>query len=124
MRKLTVMTHLFITSGVNSICPSSERVFRRVLIVSSLSTSKLAAARAELELLSLYGWRQPMSREHRLGLRRKIKSLIIQHGALAIWFTLSPNDITSPIKLRLAAYRTREAEEAEAFLVSLDASYK
>jgi hypothetical protein len=65
-----------------------------------------------------------MSRELRLGMRRKIKSLIVREGIPAIWFTLNPNDITNPVKLRLAAYRSREPEEAEAFLTSLDESYK
>lgn len=42
----------------------------------------------------------------------------------AIWFTLNPNDITNPIKLRLAAYWTYDSEDAEAFLRSLDMAYK
>ncbi|KAF2177813.1 hypothetical protein K469DRAFT_351650 [Zopfia rhizophila CBS 207.26] len=108
-------------------------------IVQSLSAQRLERARDELKAsgkttdgavsqllrnLSLYGFRQPMSRELRLGMRRKIKSLIVREGIPAIWFTLNPNDITNPVKLRLAAYRSREPEEAEAFLTSLDASYK
>jgi hypothetical protein len=56
-------------------------------------------------------------------MRRKIKYLIIRYGFPAIWFTLNPNDITNPVKLRLAAYRSREPEEAE-FLRSLDLAYK
>ncbi|KAF2186113.1 hypothetical protein K469DRAFT_528189, partial [Zopfia rhizophila CBS 207.26] len=108
-------------------------------IVQSLSAERLERAREELKAsgkttdgdvnqvlrsLSLYGFRQPMSRELRLSMRRKIKSLIIREGIPAIWFTLNPNDITNPVKLRLTAYRLREPEEAEAFLTSLDASYK
>ncbi|KAF1807901.1 hypothetical protein P152DRAFT_469269 [Eremomyces bilateralis CBS 781.70] len=108
-------------------------------IVRSLNPERLEAAKAELEAsrktsdeavnqllrsLSLYGFRQPMSRESRLNMRRKIQSLIIRDGIPAIWFTLNPNDITNPIKLRLAAYRTRDPEEAEAFLTSLDLAYK
>ncbi len=65
-----------------------------------------------------------MSREDRLSMRRKIKSLIIRYGIPAIWFTLNPNDIMNPVKLILAAYRGREPEEAEAFLASLDLMYK
>ncbi|PCD21946.1 hypothetical protein AU210_015749 [Fusarium oxysporum f. sp. radicis-cucumerinum] len=98
--------------------PSVER------IVHSLSRERLGLAQQELELsgqtadegikellksLSLYGFRQPMSREHRLSLRRKIKSLIIRYGIPAICFTLNPNDITNPVKLRLAAYRSRDS---------------
>ncbi|KAM3449851.1 hypothetical protein NHJ6243_009907 [Beauveria neobassiana] len=108
-------------------------------LVQSLSAERLAAAKAELETsgttgdegvgqllksLSLYGFRQPMSRESRLSMRRKIKSLIIRYGIPAIWFTLNPNDITNPVKLRLAAYRSHEPDKAEAFLASLDLAYK
>ncbi|RSL79701.1 hypothetical protein CEP52_017489 [Fusarium oligoseptatum] len=94
-------------------------------IVRSLSAERLEAAKVDLEAtgktvdvavdqllrsLSLYGFRQPMSRESRLSMRRKIKSFIIREGIPAIWFTLNPNDITSPVKLRLAAYRTRDPD--------------
>ncbi|KAF2185439.1 hypothetical protein K469DRAFT_160309 [Zopfia rhizophila CBS 207.26] len=113
--------------------PEVERV------VQSLSAQRLEKAKDELHAsgktgdgaikqllrsLSLYGFRQPMSRELRLGMRRKIKSLIVREGIPAIWFTLNPNDITNPVKLRLAAYRTRDPKEAEEFLTSLDVSYK
>jgi hypothetical protein len=62
-------------------------------IVRCLSPERLEAAKIELEAsgktsdddvnkllrsLSYYGFRQPMSREARLSMRRKIKSLIIQ----------------------------------------------
>jgi len=108
-------------------------------IVASLTTERLERARVELEAsgktadegvdrllrsLSLYGYRQPMSKELRLSMRRKIKSLIIRYGIPAIWFTVNPNDITNPVKLKLAAYRTHDPEEAEAFLTSLDRAYK
>jgi hypothetical protein len=113
--------------------PEVERV------VQSLTAERLEKARVELETsgstsdegvwqllrsLSLYGLRQPMSRESRLSMRRKIKSLIVRYGMPAIWFTLNPNDITNPVKLRLAAYRCRDPEEAEAFLLGLDQAYK
>ncbi|XP_044714684.1 PIF1 protein [Hirsutella rhossiliensis] len=52
------------------------------------------------------------------------ESLILCRGVPAIWFTLNPNDITNPVKLRLAAYRTRDPEAAEAFLRSLDMAFK
>lgn len=108
-------------------------------IVHSLSPERLEAAKVDLEAtrktadevvnqllksLSLYGFRQPMSRESRLSMRRKIKSEIIRDGIPAIWFTLNPNDITNPVKLRLAACRTRDPDEAEAFLTILDLAYK
>ncbi|KAF2175488.1 hypothetical protein K469DRAFT_724119 [Zopfia rhizophila CBS 207.26] len=108
-------------------------------IVRSLNAARLENAKAELEAyrkttdkevnqllrsLLLYGYRQPMSRENRLTMRRKIKSLIVRYGIPAIWFTLNLNDIMNPVKLRLAAYRTRDADEAEDFLRSLDQLYK
>jgi len=79
-------------------------------IVRMLSAQRLEAAMVELKesgkttdkevnkllrSLSLYGFRQPMSRESRLSMRRKIKALIVRYGIPAIWFTLNPNDITS-----------------------------
>ncbi|KAM6504652.1 hypothetical protein FSOLCH5_015387 [Fusarium solani] len=118
----------------------TRKNFRKVeRIVRSLTADRLAAARAELgssgrttdegvkELLrslSLYGFRQPMSRELRLSMRHKIQALIVRYGVPAIWFTINPNDITNPVKLRLAAYRTRDPEAAEEFLRSLDMSFK
>ncbi|RKK60746.1 hypothetical protein BFJ69_g17203 [Fusarium oxysporum] len=118
----------------------TRKNFRKVeRIVRSLTAERLAAARVELESsgkttddgvkellrsLSLYGHRQPMSREARLNMRRKIQSLIVGYGVPAIWFTLNPNDITNPVKLRLAAYRTRDPDEAEEFLESLGNAYK
>ncbi|KAM4064105.1 PIF1-like helicase [Hirsutella rhossiliensis] len=100
---------------------------------------RLAAARVELESsgkttdgdvkellrsLSLYGHRQPMSREVRLNMRRKIQSLIVGYGVPGHWFTINPNDITNPVKLRLAAYRTRDPDAAEEFLEGLGDAYK
>ncbi|XP_044718822.1 VrtJ [Hirsutella rhossiliensis] len=62
--------------------------------------------------------------ESRLSMRKKILSLIIRHGVPAIWFTLNPNDITNLVKLRLAAHRSRDPDEAEAFLRDLGTAYK
>ncbi|KJZ69894.1 hypothetical protein HIM_10727 [Hirsutella minnesotensis 3608] len=118
----------------------TRRNFRTVeRIVRSMTAERLAAARVELESsgkttddgvkellrsLSLYGHRQPMSREVRLNMRRKIQSLIVGYGVPAIWFTINPNDITNPVKLRLAAYRTRDPDAAEEFLEGLGNAYK
>ncbi|KJZ70515.1 hypothetical protein HIM_10101 [Hirsutella minnesotensis 3608] len=95
---------------------SEPRDFRKV----ERTVRSLTADRS----LSLYGYRQPMLRELRLSMRHKIQALIVRYGVPAIWFTINPNDITNPIKLRLAAYRTREPEAAEEFLRSLDMSFK
>ncbi len=109
-------------------------------IVHSLTRERLERAKADLETsakttdegvnqllksLSLYGYRQPMSRESRMSMRRKIKSLIIRQGIPAIWFTLNPNDITNPVKLRLAAHRFEESSGGRTnFYSSLDQAYK
>jgi hypothetical protein len=103
---------------------SAERLERAKEDLKGLKKSTDEAVNKLLSCLSLYGLRQPMSREDRLSMRRKIKSLIIRYGIPAIWFTLNPNDITNPVKLRLAAYRSHEPEEAEEFLRSLDLAYK
>ncbi|KJZ70434.1 hypothetical protein HIM_10172 [Hirsutella minnesotensis 3608] len=118
----------------------TRKNFRKVeRIVRSFTVDRLAVARAELERsgkttdggvnellrsLSLYGYRQPMSRELRLSMRHKIQALIIRYGVPAIWFTINPNDITNPVKLRLAAYRTRDPDVAEEFLRHLDMAFK
>ncbi|KAM4054523.1 ATP-dependent DNA helicase PIF1 [Hirsutella rhossiliensis] len=107
-------------------------------VARSMTAQRLAAARSSwssgkttdegvkelLRSLSLYGHRQPMSREVRLNMRRKIQSLIVGYGVPAIWFTINPNDITNPVKLRLAAYRTRDPGAAEEFLEGLGSAYK
>jgi len=103
---------------------SIERLERAKEDLKTSSKSTDEAVNKLLSCLSLYGLRQPMSREDRLSMRRKLKSLIIRYGFPAIWFTLNPNDITNPVKLRLAAYRSREPEDAEEFLRSLDLAYK
>ncbi|KAF1807904.1 hypothetical protein P152DRAFT_469266 [Eremomyces bilateralis CBS 781.70] len=102
--------------------PAVERIVR------SLNAERLERAKAELEISRTTSDEDVnqllKSLESRLSMRRKIQSLIIRYGIPAIWFTLNPNDITNPIKLRLAAYRTRDPEVAEAFLTSLDLAYK
>ena len=105
--------------------PEVERVVR------SLNAKRLETARAEAEAsgstcdedarqllgsLSLYGFRQPMSRESRLSMRRKIKSLTVRFGMPAIWFTLNPNDIikdlmSATIRQRVFAVNRRSREQ-------------
>jgi hypothetical protein len=103
---------------------TAERLDRARMELESSSKTTDAAVNRLLRSLSLYGYRQPMSGESRLAMRRKIKSLIVRYGIPAIWFTINPNDITNPVKLKLAAYRTRERGDSEGFLRSLDKAYK
>ena len=64
---------------------------------------------ALMKELSLYGSRHPLSNESRLTMRKKLWSMIVSFGLTAIWFTLNPNGINNPIKLKLAAHRGRDA---------------
>ncbi|WAO96996.1 Helitron-like-N domain-containing protein [Fusarium falciforme] len=101
-------------------------------IIQSLTLERLAKVQKELEAggstrdedikkllryISYFGYKQAMSQESRLAMRRKIKALIIRYGIPAIWFTLNPNDITNPVKLRLAAYQKEDKAGAEATLL-------
>ena len=72
-----------------------------------------------LRELEVFGFKQPMSREDRVAMRTKIRSLMIRHGLPAIWFTINPNDIRNPVKLKLAAHRTHETDEAVRILTDL-----
>ncbi|KAK7422985.1 hypothetical protein QQX98_001275 [Neonectria punicea] len=110
--------------------PDVERIIQDLTVarlekagveLEALGKTTDAAVNQLLRSLSLYGYRQPISRESRLTMRRKIKSLIVRY---ATWSTLNPKDIMNPIKFKLAAYRTRETGEAEEFLRSLDRAYK
>ena len=49
-------------------------------------------------------------------MRRKIRSLCLKYGMPNIWFTINPNDLNNPVKLRLAAYRKYSKLEAEELL--------
>ncbi|KAJ6436676.1 chitinase [Purpureocillium lavendulum] len=57
-------------------------------------------------------------------MRHRMQALIIRYGVPAIWFMINPNDITDPVKLRLAAYRTRDPETAEEFLRHIGTAFK
>jgi len=69
-----------------------------------------------LRELSIFGYSQPLSNDTRLQMRRKIKSLCIAIGLPAIWFTINPNDIVNPIKIRLAVFRNHTPEVAKQLL--------
>ncbi len=74
---------------------------------------------ALMKELSLYGSRHPLSNESRLSMRKKIWSMIVAFGLAAIWFTVNPNDINNPVKLKLAAHRSHDGESARALLRAL-----
>ncbi|KAK8912350.1 hypothetical protein VCV18_012538 [Metarhizium anisopliae] len=105
-------------------------------VVHSLIKSRSDAARKELEenersgirellkSISLYRVSSANVQRDVTSSRREIKSFILFYGKPAIWFTLNASDLTNPIKPRLAAYRTHDPEDAEAFLTSLDMAFK
>ncbi|KAM4061626.1 PIF1-like helicase [Hirsutella rhossiliensis] len=100
----------------------TRKNFRKVeRIVRSLTADGLAAARAELEST---GKTTDDAVKELLRSLSLILALIVRYGVPAIWFTINPNDITNPVKLRLAAYRARDPEAAEEFLRSLDKAFK
>ncbi|KAM4062523.1 ATP-dependent DNA helicase PIF1 [Hirsutella rhossiliensis] len=100
----------------------TRKNFRKVeRIVRSLTADGLAAARAELEST---GKTTDDAVKELLRSLSLILALIVRYGVPAIWFTINPNDITNPVKLRLAAHRARDPEAAEEFLRSLDKSFK
>ncbi|KAK8859546.1 hypothetical protein PGQ11_010280 [Apiospora arundinis] len=74
---------------------------------------------ALMKELSLYGSRHPLSNESRLHMRKKIFALIVATGLTAVWFTINPNDINNPLKLKLAAHRGLDDEAARALLDEL-----
>jgi hypothetical protein len=77
---------------------------------------------ALMKELSLYGKRHPFSNESRLPMRKKIWSMNVAFGLAAIWFTINPNDINNPVKLKLAAHRDRDGEATRSFLGALSAA--
>ncbi|KAK8093143.1 PIF1-like helicase domain-containing protein [Apiospora kogelbergensis] len=77
---------------------------------------------AIMKELSLYGSRHPLSNESRLYMRKKILALIVASGLTAVWFTINPNDINNPVKLKLAAHRGLDDAAARALLEDLRTS--
>ncbi|KAK8106682.1 PIF1-like helicase domain-containing protein [Apiospora kogelbergensis] len=112
------------------------RPFRRVgEIYKNLSADRLRQAQQEMfdtgrttdtdvlalmKELSLYGSKHPLSNESRLYMRKKIFGLIIATGLTAVWFTINPNDINNPVKLKLAAHRELDDRAARAKLDELE----
>ena len=69
--------------------------------------------------LSLYSIQHLLLNESRLLMRKKIWLIIVAFSLIAIWFTINPNDINNPIKLKLAAYKGRDSEAARVLLYAL-----
>jgi hypothetical protein len=61
--------------------------------------------------LSSFGYSFPLSPEARLLMRQKIQSSIIHFGLPVLWFTINPNDLTSPIKKWLSVSQSALPEE-------------
>lgn len=76
-----------------------------------------------LRELSIFGHAQPLSNETRLLMRRKIQSLIVWAGTPVIWFTINPNDINNPVKMRLSIHRLHDYDMAKELLADLQGRY-
>jgi hypothetical protein len=66
-----------------------------------------------LRELSAFGHGQHMSNEERLYAWRKIQSLSLPNGMSNSWFTISPNDLTNEINIKLTAFRGEDEKEAK-----------
>ncbi|KAL6406099.1 hypothetical protein AUP68_10662 [Ilyonectria robusta] len=76
-----------------------------------------------LRELSIFGHAQPLSNESRLLMRRKVQALDIWTGTPVIWFTISPNDINNPVKMRLSIHRLHDYDTARSLLADLRGRY-
>ena len=76
-----------------------------------------------LRELFVFGHAQPLSNESRLLMRRKIQALCIRMGMPAIWFTINPNDINNPVKMRLSIHRFHGHDRAGELLADLQGRY-
>ncbi|KAJ3516318.1 hypothetical protein NM208_g14859 [Fusarium decemcellulare] len=76
-----------------------------------------------LRELFVFGHAQPLSNESRLLMRRKIQALCILMGMPAIWFTINPNDINNPVKMKLAMHRLHDYSKAKELLADLQQRY-
>jgi hypothetical protein len=106
----------------------TRQTFQRLEgIVSELTPERLQDAEEELKTsshvtdpdidfllreLRYYGVAHPLSNENRLNARLKIKSICWKYGLPNVWFTINPNDLTNPAKLRLCMNRFYSAEAA------------
>jgi hypothetical protein len=61
--------------------------------------------------LSSFGYSFPLSPEARLQMRQKIQSSIVYFGLPVLWFTINPNDLTSPVKKWLSVSQSALPEE-------------
>ena len=93
---------------------SPERLHQAAIELQKENQTSDLEVRRLLNELSLFFFSQPLSNESRLQMRKKINSICVQTGVTVVWFTVNPNDVTNPVKLRLAVYRdASSAAEAE-----------
>jgi len=75
---------------------------------------------AIMKELSLYSSWYFLSNESCLYIRKKIWLIIIAFSLVAIWFTVNPNDINNPVKVKFAVYRNYNGEAARALFQVLN----
>ena len=76
-----------------------EQIEREVCTHGYIKHKNLAQI---LRTVHLIGAHIPNSYEHRISMRRQMQGIVARYGQPTIWFTLNPNDLSSPILLRLA----------------------
>lgn len=54
-----------------------------------------------LNELNTFGRQQPLSNEEKTQQREKLKSLMVNTGLPAIWYTINPNDLSSPVRVEM-----------------------
>jgi hypothetical protein len=77
-----------------------------------------------MKQLSSFGYSFPLSAEARLQMRKKIQSSIIHFGLPILWFTINPNDLTSPIKKWLSVCQSALPENIRDLIQNLDDNYR
>ncbi|RYP81596.1 hypothetical protein DL769_001924 [Monosporascus sp. CRB-8-3] len=67
-----------------------------------------------LREIAIFGRQQPLSNESKVNQRDKIKSMILRYGIPLIWFTINPNDLSSPIRIKFGErYRGSKYHERQ-----------
>lgn len=80
-------------------CSDFEQIKKEVHTFGYIKHKNLSQV---LRTVHLIGAHIPNSYEHRISLRRQMQGMVARYGQPTIWFTLNPNDLSSPILLRLA----------------------
>ncbi|KAF3914297.1 hypothetical protein ABW21_db0201672 [Orbilia brochopaga] len=78
-----------------------EDVQKAALELQNTGKVTSSVVRSVMNSISSYGRLIPLSKERRMMMRREAFGMVIKFGAPAIWLTLNPNDLGSPVALKL-----------------------